>query len=140
MSRVKVFQPYTYFKANESVRASFEFTREIVNEALRNACYRCELCGCSSKKLAKKRELDRLNIHHYLWLDIAFCYRDISGEVLRSIRNAQVLCPHCHEKIHDLENTFAIHDKKKDFLLSGLSLLNRKKSFAYFPERFRPSI
>jgi len=78
-----------------------EFPRETKVDALRNADWKCEMCG------VKKKETEQgfLEIHHILPVYIAVkYYPHVSAVAIRSLANAEVLCVSCHHKRHEWED------------------------------------
>lgn len=78
------------------VKEHCKFSYQTRQEALKQADYRCQICG---------EKCNYLEVHHIIaiWFAIHYC-PSLSTEVIRDISNAIAVCPNCHAQLHKDES------------------------------------
>jgi predicted HNH restriction endonuclease len=92
-------------KIRQALRQLWLRSRERAS-ALKNAKYCCEECG---KKQSKRKGFEqKVEVHHIKPIDDAWdkIIESVFKHILIDPKGLKVLCPECHDKIHEL-------DKKK---------------------------
>lgn len=93
-----------------------DYVRTLAKEL---ANYRCERCGRSEDRV------EQLEVHHKLAIWFASKYfPHLSGLILNSVANAEVLCHRCHFKHHRRDRTSS---QKNYYRAVGRELMEKQR-------------
>lgn len=82
---------------------AYEFNPGTRRMAIQQAGYGCEAC----QAVYRVKQIQTLQAHHLLpiWFAANF-YPELSAGIVKGIGNAVILCPNCHDQLHDREESF----------------------------------